>query len=195
MGRSQVKYNQTHGRPGNQKGRQPPLAAAASASSSLAKKVASAVNLGDNSWRYDKQELPDDVNIHDDTVMALTSFGNYTASRETTTTITPHTLWNEQRMPDLLIKMAQLLSTMTLSEQLHIPKYLVDDDIIVQDLAKGKEPPTLKTQVAVLPMEEQPHDATSTTGSTQVDENQNNNDDEENIEEMDLNAWLDSVIS
>ena len=192
MGRSQVKYNQTHGRPGNQKGRQPPLAAAAAAasSSSLAKKVASAVNLGDNSWRYDKQELPDDVNIHDDTVMALTSFGNYTASRETTTiTTTPHTLWNEQRMPDLLVQMAQLLSTMTLSEQLHIPKYLVDDDIIVQDLAKGKEPPTLKTQVAVLPMEEQPHDATT------VDENQNNNDDEENIEEMDLNAWLDSVIS
>ena len=176
MGRSQVKYNQLHGRGGRGRG------AGGRGNSTVAQPMPSkqrqhsqVVVAGDNAWRY-QQEMPIDKKKDDDLMVeSLETHGGHLATPEAADE------WAELSMAANvdLSRMRQLLTKLSLAQRLQIPYYLTGEEEAREEHVISKETAATSQDCG---------DIAGLRSSVFDEELQEEPD-------GDLDAWLDSVIS
>ena len=170
MGRSQVKYNQAHGRPGQQGGR----------GTHHSKKQEAVVFKRDDNYQDDNDNnhpiiveeatiLEEDIEMN---VMVLESYGNYISQTENHYTNDIATSHHHNYGLDLSFMRQLLVSTLTVAERLKVPHYLISNE---DDNHDGDE-------------------SMININHVYQDEKNNGNDHDNEVED-DLDSWLDSVIA
>ena len=165
MGRSQVKYNQAHGRPGQKGGR-------GSSHSKQQEAVVFKRNDRDqdddnNNNIVQEAAIIEDIEMN---VMVLESYGNYMSPTENQYTNDIATSHHHNYGLDLSSMRQLLVSTLTVAERLKVPHYLISN-------------------------EDDNHDGDESMININHDYQDEKNNENDNEVEDDLDSWLDSVIA
>jgi hypothetical protein len=184
MGRSQVLFNQKHGRPGS-KGRGPGRGRGRGADHHNNNKHQHQTVEGDNAWRYKQEEQESTAELLDQRVLALEEQGNY--SNQASLLETHEGGWSSATSSINLDELKKSLDALPLSYLLGLPSYLTEPcDSRKPQRAAALTPEPLKT---LNPLSEMAEVDPRSIRSPEVDQ-QLDGDDEDDME-----SWLDSVIS
>jgi hypothetical protein len=187
MGRSQVKYNQRNGRPG-QKGRGGPGRGNAGRGGDeqqpKQQQQTAHGDLGDNTWRYQQDAVATNESKLDEQLLALESHGNY-ANQVSAVDEDEHDHMGTSTVN--VERMEQALLTVSLGEILRLPAYLT------ASLEEHSRRPTRKKQQAVVT--EETNEETKSNMQSEKKPTIVEAVKEESEEEDDMESWLDSVIS
>ena len=185
MGRSQVLFNQKHGRPGS-KGRGPGRGRGRGADHHHHNNKHQHETIeGDNAWRYEQEEQESIAELLDQRVLALEAHGNY--SNQASLLETHEGGWSSATSSINLDELQKSLDALPLSYLLGLSSYLTEPcDSRKTQRAAALTPEPLKT---INPLWGTAEVGPRSIKSPEVDQQLDGND------EDDMESWLDRVIS
>lgn len=191
MGRSQVAFNQRHGRSGQRGGK------GRGRGGSASKHVPKQQTLGDNSWRYNTQSGGNQDQELEEKVLAFESHGNYSNQTEDESS-------NEESFIEISLNIESLkdcLDTLPLYDLLqlspHLTEFLENPKPSLQIIQNEGGAPTSansgRKQFSALKEEDGRSDVVH--DDFEKNEGLSNGNDADDDDDDDMESWLDSVIS